>query len=163
ESLRLGLSAVGPGRAVVVLEGDVVFEPDLLRAFLGGRRATATIAAPYRPELTGTFLTAGADGTVTDWVHERVRPAGFPLQASFKSVNVTYFAPEDVARSLRPSLARCLAEDGPAAPLEFALRRAVVDDRLAIAAFDPGPHGWFEVDTPDDLRLAEAIFAARRG
>lgn len=162
QSLALGLAAIPAGCPVLVVEGDVLFEPALLRAFLHARHATATVAAPYRPELTGTFVSVGPGGIITDWVHERVRPPGFPLVESSKTVNISYFSAADVSGVLAPALRRCLAEDGRTAPLEYALRRAVLDMNLRIEAVDPGERRWFEVDTPEDLEFAEAIFRAVR-
>jgi len=163
ESLRLGLAAVGPSVEVLVLEGDVVFEDALLELLTAGPRLTATVVEPWEPRLSGTFVDVDAQGIVTDWVHERDRPPGTPLKNKFKTVNLTRFSADDVRVFLAPALDRAAAEEGGRAPLETVMRRLVREVGVQIAAVPTGGLRWFEVDTPADLAVAEALFASGPG
>ncbi|MBB4636966.1 NTP transferase domain-containing protein [Longimicrobium terrae] len=159
ESLRLGLQGVDPGAAVVVLEGDVVFEDAVLHRLLAAPHPNATVVEPWEPRLTGTFVDVDAQGMVRDWVHERDRPAGTPLQGKFKTVNLTRFGVADARAALASALQRAADQDGGHTPLESVMRRLVRDEGVEISAVPTGGLRWFEVDTPDDLAVAEAIFS----
>jgi NDP-sugar pyrophosphorylase family protein len=168
-SLLKGLDAIGAAavtKRVLVVEGDVVFERGIAAGLLpqyhsggGGRDFCGTVLAPYAPSLTGTYATLDRAGWVSDWVHERVRPADFDLTSAFKTVNLTSVPAAAAARVLIPALRRTVEADGPGAPLEFAMRRCVRDERLPIQGILTGTHRWFEVDNEEDLRIAERLFA----
>lgn len=162
ESLRLGLAAVDPGAEVLVLEGDVVFEDAVLERLTAAPRPTATVVEPWEPRLSGTFVDVDAQGIVTDWVHERDRPPGTPLEGKFKTVNLTRFGADDARGFLAPALDRT-AEEGGDAPLERVMRRLVREVGVRIAAVPTCGLRWFEVDTLEDLAVAEALFAPGPG
>lgn len=159
ESLRLGLRAVDPGADVLVLEGDVVFDDAVLDRLRADPHRNATVVEPWEPRLTGTFVDVDEAGMVSDWVHERDRPPGTPLRGKFKTVNLTRFGAADARGALAAALQRAADEDGGRAPLESVMRRLVRDEGVRIAAVTTGGLRWFEVDTPEDLAVAEAIFA----
>lgn len=159
ESLRLGMQAVEPGREVLVLEGDVVFEDAMLTRLMESLGPTATMVEPWEPRLSGTFVDVDAGGFVTDWVHERDRPAGATLEGRYKTVNLTRFGAADAQGTLIPALAYACVEETGRAPLETVMRRLVRQAGVRIAAVPTGGLRWFEVDTPEDLAVAEALFA----
>lgn len=160
ESLRLGLGAAAGAQTVLVLEGDVVFDPAVLHRLLAAPLPTATVVEAYDPRLSGTFVDVDADGVVTDWVHERERAPGTPLDGKFKTVNLTRFGAGAAWSHLAPALEHAFHEDGGRAPLEFVMRQLVRQAGVRIAAVPAAGLRWFEVDTPEDLAEAERIFAA---
>jgi choline kinase len=158
-SVLEGLGAVGNGAPLLIVEGDVVFETALLGNLLARDEPCRTVLAPYHPSLTGTYATLDGAGWVSDWLHERARPADFDLRPAFKTVNITALSADAVARMLMPALHRAVETDGPAAPLEFALRRSIHDYGLRIRGCVADGAKWFEVDDEQDLRTAQALFA----
>jgi NDP-sugar pyrophosphorylase family protein len=64
--------------------------------------------------------------------------------------------------SLRETVKRTIAELGSRAPLEYAMQD-LVSQGMQIAAVDTGGLRWFEVDTPDDLAIAENLFGPASG
>ena len=162
-SLDLALDAAPSDLHALLVEGDVVLDPALIRrtfeAVDGAADAdVATLLAPYEPSLSGTFALV-EDGVVSAWLHESVRAGDFPLQSSFKTVNITFLRKGEPLAALRAAVKRTIAGRGGRAPLEYAMHDLVTGG-MRIAAVETGGLRWFEVDTPEDLEIAEGLFAA---
>lgn len=158
-SLDLALDAVTADLNVLLVEGDVVLEPALIvRTFQAAERSrdAATLLAPYEPSLSGTFALVDG-GVVSAWTHESVRANDFPLQSSFKTVNITFARKGAPLADLRAAVKRTIADLGSKAPLEYAMQDLVTRG-MQIAAVETGDLKWFEVDTPGDLAIAEGLF-----
>lgn len=158
-SLDLALDVVPPGLHALLVEGDVVLDPKLIaRTFEAVDPAVdaATLLAPYEPALSGTFALVDG-GVVSAWTHESVRANDFPLQSSFKTVNITFARQGEPLTALREAVKRTIAEQGVRAPLEYAMQDLVTRG-MRIAAVETAGLKWFEVDTPEDLVIAEGLF-----
>lgn len=164
-SLKLALDAAERHREahdLLLIEGDVVLERELLMRLLDNLNQcdAATLLAPYRPTLSGTFATV-SDGVVTAWLHESVRARGFELAGTFKTVNLTCVARGAARRDLQSAVTRTIESAGRSAPLEYAMQD-LVGSGFRIRAVDTLEQAWFEVDTPQDLAIAHGLFPAVR-
>src|SRR5436305_7559610 len=159
-SLDLALDAVPPDLHALLVEGDVVLDPELIRRTFEPADRSADVAttllAPYEPSLSGTFALV-EDGVVSAWTHESVRANDFPLQSSFKTVNITFMRRGEPLAALRGAVKRTISEQGGRAPLEYAMQ-GLVTRGMRIAAVETAGLRWFEVDTPEDLTIAEGLF-----
>jgi choline kinase len=154
-SLQLGLAAAA-GRDVLVIEADVVFEVELLERLLGCPAANATLLDDFEGH-SGSLVTLDAADRVTSWLHEQARPADFDVRGTWKTVNLTRVHRDAVAGGLRRSLDEALAERGERAPLELAMERWVRAGAEITGVRTAGAP-WFEIDTPEDLAVAERLF-----
>jgi NDP-sugar pyrophosphorylase family protein len=157
--LDLALDATPAGQNVMLIEADVVTDPELITrvvmaAYRGG--AAATLLSPYEPCLSGTFATVKND-LVSAWVHESVRPPDFKLGESFKTVNVSFFHKGQARDWLATAVKETIDKKGPKAPLEYAMHD-LVQKGMRIAPVFTGEAKWFEVDTPEDLEIANGLF-----
>jgi choline kinase len=158
-SLDLALRAVPPGQNVLLIEGDVVLDPALLTQTLNAALHTpdaATLLAPYDPTLSGTFAWID-EGRVSAWLHESVRAKDTVLQHAYKTVNITFVHQHAPLTKLRAAIQSTIEQDGVKAPLEYAMQ-ALVQGGMQIAAVVTTGLPWFEVDTPEDLQIADNLF-----
>lgn len=158
-SLDLALDAVAPDLNVLLVEGDVVLDPALMARTLQAAECctgAATLLAPYEPALSGTFALVDG-GVVSAWTHESVRANDFPLQSSFKTVNITFVRKGAALVALREAVKRTISGLGSKAPLEYAMQDLVTKG-MQILAVETAGLRWFEVDTPEDLGIAESLF-----
>lgn len=146
-------------RHLLLIEGDVVIDIELLARLLqrsASTGAAATLLAPYEPSLNGTFATV-AQEVVTGWLHESVRAPDFPVETSFKTVNLTVVPRGQARHRLLAQASAVIAQRGPKAPLEYAMQNLVAEGLRIDAVLTDGLP-WFEVDTPEDLAIANALF-----
>lgn len=163
-SLQMGLQATDGGQAdqhLLLIEGDVIVGPGLLEDLLGQGGAelpqAATLLAAYEPALNGTFATV-RQGIVTAWLHETARSSDFDLRTSFKTVNLTFVKRGLPRAQLLAHVSRVIVQSGEKAPLEFAMQ-GLVAAGMQITAVTTRGRPWFEVDTPEDLQIANGMFA----
>ena len=162
-SLDLALDVASSGHNLLLVEGDVVLDPALLaRVVVAAENAedAVTLLAPYEPALSGTFALVD-EGFVSAWTHESVRADDFPFASSFKTVNITFVKNGKPSSDLREAVKQTIATLGSKAPLEYAMQDLVATG-LRIGAVETGGLRWFEVDTPEDLVVAERLFSSGR-
>lgn len=155
-SLRCALNEISAGKRLLIIEGDVFFEVDLLRDLLECEQ-DATAVARYNPNLSGTFVTLRPDGALMDWLHESQRPANFDVQSAFKTINITSIVPRS-RNALDDCLDQTIFEFGMRAPLEYCMR-CMLRNGAQILGIDCSERRWVEIDDQRDLRLAERIFS----
>ena len=152
-SLWLGLQEVDAD--VLVLEGDVFFERNVLEHFLGEPYTDATLVERWHEALDGSVVELGRDDFVARWVHKSQRAPGFSLDGTYKTVNLHRFGGRFVRELLRPALSDVASARDE--PLEMAFAR-IVAQRARIRAV-PVQGRWVEIDDEHDLRHAEALFS----
>lgn len=161
-SLYLALNVVPQGREILLIEGDVVLEDALLQRLLQAStvcRHAATLLAPYESSLSGTFALIKSN-LVSAWMHESVRNAEFPLDQSYKTVNLTLVRQGESISQMREAIKGVISRFGVKAPLEYAMQD-LVNMGMEIAAVNTVGMRWFEVDTPEDLAIADAMFEGK--
>lgn len=156
-SLHRGLLQVAPADDIVIIEGDVIFDPLILQSLLLQSSAGATALAQWHAGLSGSLATIEG-GYVTAWLHETRRPRDFPIEQHYKTVNITWFSSTAWREGLLPAVDATLQEDGPAAPVEFAFHRLVTGERYRVRAVPVAERKWIEIDTPEELALAVTLF-----
>jgi choline kinase len=160
-STLIGLDTLAPGGPRLIIEGDTAFDTEVVARLQAANGSAVIAAAPYNPALhSGTYLLVAPDGGVDRLAHARLGPPPLGAPNLFKTANVMLFS-ADAAAQLRAALVATIDQDGQDAPLEYALARLAQQRRLSIV--DIGDLPWFEVDTPQDLALAERIFTPTDG
>jgi len=140
---------------VLVLEGDVYFEQQVIDHFLTAPHADATLVEKWNARLSGSVVRLADDRTVCAWVHAQNRPRWFSADGSYKTVNLHRFCGAFVRDQLRPALAAEI-DRGGRQPLESVMA-SIVAAGGRIHAIDVNGR-WCEIDDESDLRWAEAIF-----
>lgn len=156
-SSLIGLEVADPTDDVLVIEGDVLFEPAILTATMSRCAAAATALARWRPEHSGSCAVLD-ERRVVSWIHQTRRPVGFDPGQHHKTVNLTWLSREAWTMGLLPALEETLREDGQRAPVEYAFHRLVTKGSHPVAGIVVDPCKWWEVDTPEDLQIARELF-----
>ena len=151
-SLQRALAVVDEGALIV--ESDVVADSRLWAAMTrSGRCALGRFDAE---SMNGTTATVDAAGRV---VAMHLGGLGPRPHGSWKTVNATSLARADVAL-LRAGLESCVASGATGVYYEQEIARLVAAGSLSLRAVDFDAGRWFEVDTPDDLAIADRLFGA---
>jgi choline kinase len=156
QSLFLGIAAIEKDSDLLIIEGDVVFEPNLLARLVDSPGEIVTLLQSYRSDLSGTFVLIEENDRVVDWLHASHQSETFAPQAHFKTVNLHRFCNVPVSRVLVPTLASTLIEEGLQAPLEYAMRRIVQSGENVTARLVDDLR-WYEIDDELDLGRARSI------
>lgn len=157
-SLWLALKEWEMPETVLILEGDVFFERQIIGRLLDSPHANVTVLEPYNPFLDGSFVALDADKRVTAWWHKNRRPGGFILEDKYKTVNIHKFDLAFVRNILIPGLKKAIGTTGGKAPLEYVMEEIVAMESPPVRALIAEGLKWFEIDDENDLIKAEEIF-----
>lgn len=157
-SLKLGLDKIGYCDELIVLEGDVFFENQILVDLLNIGEENATVLEPYNDNLDGTFAELGPDNYVVDWTHKSQRPEHYTLEDKYKTVNIHKFGQRFLRDILGPGLLNSVQMFSGNEPLENVMMRAVRSNPKIIKGMVLHGQKWYEIDDMDDLKMAESMF-----
>lgn len=156
-SYSLWLALKDLNENLLLLEGDIFFENQLLKEFLIDKRENLTIVEKYNPSLDGTFVEVGNNKKVLSWTHQKDRPAGFTLKDKYKTVNIHKLSGKFIQNYLIPVLKKHIKETGGKEPIEFIFSE-IIKNKAEIYALGTQGAKWIEIDDINDLKMAERIF-----
>ena len=140
---------------MLLLEGDLIFEPELLVDLLELRCENAAVVDRFQPFMNGTVIMARGD--VADaMVLKRDQSHGFDYRTALKTVNIYKFCRRTVGQ-LMPALGEYVLQGLTDHYYEMAISEAVADGTMRLNVLRTGAHPWAEVDTPEDLADAERM------
>lgn len=143
-----------------LLEGDVFFEPDALRYLMLGDAANVAAVAPFTPEMEGSAVVLTDTGYIAEVrMKQTVANLGDGSPPLFKTMNLLRFSGEDLRRTIVPHLDDIIVTGAVNSYTEELLAHLISRKGLQIAAARCDDLKWYEIDSEDDLRIAESIFA----
>jgi histidinol-phosphate/aromatic aminotransferase/cobyric acid decarboxylase-like protein/CTP:phosphocholine cytidylyltransferase-like protein len=146
---------------ILLIEGDVVFDEDVVAALLR-QRGSAVAVSPNHREVSGTVVRSAPDGRVTEFILGAQQGEGFDADCTFKTVNI-YLLRGELLRSLFvPELCRQVERGHVDDYYESVLRDLVGGGSIRdLVAVDVSASRWCEVDDHRDLEAAEFLFLDR--
>jgi|SRR3989344_605991 len=158
-SLLLALESLtlNEGESLLILEGDVFFNDNLISDFIKHPIDNSTIVEPYNSSLDGSFVEVD-NGFILDWTHKLFRPENYVVDDKYKTVNIHKFSKDFVNERLYPSLREHVENDGGTQPIEYVFRDIIKTKNGRISVFLASDYKWIEIDDLSDLRAAESMF-----
>ena len=159
-SLLLGIESLNYALmdTILVLEGDVFFDHQLVEKILEDEGENVTLVEKYSPDLDGSFVEI-SENFVTAWVHKTRRPDKFHLEEKFKTINIHKFTGFFVHEQLVPTIDAYMQRGERKAPMEFIMNDIVSSNAQLVQALLPTPLRWYEIDNMEELTRAEQIFS----
>ncbi|QQO35626.1 phosphocholine cytidylyltransferase family protein [Bradyrhizobium diazoefficiens] len=143
-----------------LLEGDVFFEKDALRYLLLGPAADMAAVAPFDELMEGSAVLLSDSGFISAF---RMKQTAANIAADgpslFKTMNLLRFSASTLRETIVPALDDIIASGARQAYIEELLADLVERRGLKLAVARCDDLKWYEVDSIDDLRAAERIFA----
>lgn len=157
-SLKIALESAKLFDKLLILEGDVFFEADLVYSLMNQSHSNVTLVQKYNSNLDGSFVELDQNNNVIDWVHKKNRTEDYIVETKYKTVNIHYFSKEFVNDYLVPTIVSFTDKDSGKSPMEDIMRDIVTKNKDLVYALDTGIFKWFEIDDQNDLQIAEQIF-----
>jgi histidinol-phosphate/aromatic aminotransferase/cobyric acid decarboxylase-like protein/CTP:molybdopterin cytidylyltransferase MocA len=151
-SLSLALDGMESDEDIVLVECDLLFQPDVLKQ-LDATGGNAALVDRYRPGMDGTVV-AVDHGVITQVYPPHLQGPDFNYADKFKTLNIYRFE-GSFCRSVLQPLLNCYANliDGNCY-YELVLGMLINMQRHRIAAVPVNGSSWVEVDDPNDLAVA---------
>lgn len=157
-SLWLARDALLSGDSFL-LEGDVFFEEDALRYLLLGPATDMAAVAPFNELMEGTAVLLSDSGFICAFRMKQTAANVAGDGRLFKTMNLLRFSASTLRETIVPALDDIIASGARQAYIEELLADLVERRGLKLAAARCDDLKWYEIDSVDDLRTAERIFA----
>ncbi|MES5486338.1 phosphocholine cytidylyltransferase family protein [Bradyrhizobium sp. INPA03-11B] len=141
-----------------LLEADVFFEQDALRRLIGPATDAAAVA-PFEELMEGSAVLLSDNGFITSF---RMKQTAANLVTDgprlFKTMNLLRFSASTLKATIVPALDDIIGCGATQAYTEELLSYLVERRGLQLAAARCDDISWYEIDSTEDLRIAERIF-----
>ena len=141
---------------VLLIEGDLIFEPDLLRDLLDAPFANAAVVDQFQHFMNGTVILA-RDDWAEAMVLKQDQSPGFDYLLALKTVNIYKFSYDVFSDNLMPAMGACITQGLTDDYYEMAIAQAVAAGTMQLHVVRTGTRSWVEVDTVEDLANAERM------
>ncbi len=144
---------------LLLLEGDLVFDDNLVKQLAHTGQENVAIVDRFQPYMDGTVILAN-DGLAESMVLKVDQGAGFDYGQALKTVNMYRLSRETLAEAIFPEMEEFLENGRTNQYYEAAFGKLIESGRMSMAVINTGRHKWAEIDTLEDLREAEKMFAS---
>ena len=141
---------------MLLLEADVIFEPELLSDLIDLRCENAAVVDRFQSPMNGTVILARGD-RASEMVLKVDQPRGFDYAPALKTVNIYKFSHRTVKRDLMPALGEYISQGLTGSYYEMAISHSVAEGTMQLKVLRTGRRAWAEVDTLEDLMDAEKM------
>jgi choline kinase len=142
----------------VLIESDLLLDPAIVQACLSHPGPDVAALASYAPWMDGTVTLLEASGQINQFIpKQRFDPA--MAEHYYKTVNLYKISRTFAETQFIPLLRHQLATRGSQMYYETIFEQIIAEHRAPMAALIVDGMRWYEIDTAEDLRAAEALFA----
>lgn len=146
-----------------LLEGDVFFEEQALRELARCLAPNAAAVAPFDAAMEGSAVVL-SEGFISEVrLKQTAENLVVPGPALFKTLNLLRFSATALRGVIVPVLNDMIGSGATKAYTEELLGHLIDCHGLQLAAVRCDELRWYEIDSADDLRIAERIFADAPG
>ena len=139
---------------LLLLEGDVIFEPALLMDLLDLPYENVAVVDRFQPPMNGTVILAHG-GVASAMVLKVDQSRDFDYGHALKTVNIYRFSHRSLRGELMPAIGDYVSQGLTGHYYEVAIARAIAEGAMLVHVLRTGPRAWAEVDTLEDLVDAE--------
>lgn len=142
----------------LLLESDLIYDLGLLRKIVQHPEANLVTVAKYEEWMEGTVVTLTADGKILDFIEKD----DFLYQKAeeyYKTVNIYKFSREFSRQQYIPFLEAYITAYGRNQYYEIVLKTLAHLSQSQLKAFILENVPWYEIDTAQDLDIANTLFA----
>ncbi len=143
---------------VLLLEGDLVFEPELLQRLIQTLEPDVAIVERFQLSMDGTVVQVNGP-----WASRMVLKANqgddFDYDSALKTVNIYKLSQELLQDQIVPELDSYVAQQRYDQYYEAVFADLISRDAMRLGVLLAAPNRWAEVDTWEDLQAAEKLFA----
>ncbi|WP_392712534.1 sugar phosphate nucleotidyltransferase [Rhizobium ruizarguesonis] len=142
-----------------IIEGDVFFETAAVTGLKEGGPANVAAVAPFEASMEGSAVVLSHDGFLSEIrLKQSAKNLAAPEQQLFKTLNLMSFCGQDLRSKIVPALVDLIGSGEVKAYTEELLAHLIARRGLRVAAVRCDDLKWYEIDSQEDLRVAEEIF-----
>jgi len=143
----------------LLLEADLVFDTQLVSQLVSMDESNVAVVDRYQPSMDGTVILASSD-FAESMVLKSDQGRWFDYRTALKTVNIYRLSKETLANVILPEMEAFLNDGRTGQYYEAVFASLIASGRMEMAVLNTGNKKWAEIDTLDDLKEAEKMFAS---
>ena len=143
----------------LLLEADLVFDTQLVSQLVSMDESNVAVVDRYQPSMDGTVILASGD-FAESMVLKSDQGRWFDYRTALKTVNIYRLSKETLANVILPEMEAFLNDGRTGQYYEAVFASLIASGRMEMAVLNTGNKKWAEIDTLDDLKEAEKMFAS---
>ncbi len=143
---------------VLLLEGDLVFEPELLQRLAQTPEPNVAIVERFQPYMDGTIIQANGP-RASRMILKAHQGDDFDYASAYKTVNIYKLSQETLQNKIVPCLDSYVAQQRYDQYYEAVFADLISQGSMRLAILCAALNRWAEIDTLEDLQAAEKLFA----
>ena len=147
---------------ILLLENDIFFEEKVIEKLCENSNPDVIVADDYKDFMNGTVVTAD-DGEATEMILKRDQGDGFRYGDKLKTVNIYKFSMRFMENYFIPALNSHIESGHLNEFYEIVISEIIRSIQTQISVLPVSGLKWFEIDTYEDLKEAEKLFADMDG
>jgi choline kinase len=140
-----------------LFEADVFIEESIVKDFLNSQKADLMLVDKFTPDMNGTVVDFDANKKVQRMYLNRDQDDNFSFADKFKTVNFYKIGATLAQSFFLPRLEEHISRKDTGSYYEVIIKEAI-ESGYTFYAFETGERKWYEIDTRDDLEMAQRIF-----
>lgn len=142
---------------LLLVEGDILFFPEILTKALETKRACNIVVSKYNAQtMNGTVILARGEKAEA-LITKSKQGEDFDYSGVWKTVNIYYFSDEFFQKKLAPAVELYVSNGNLNRYYELVLGALIYYDDDDIAIVPVEAENWFEIDDERDLQIARAF------
>jgi len=140
-----------------LFEADVIFDRKIISTILQRPDNNVMLIDKYTDKMNGTVVACDKKNNVTNVYLKRNQPDNFDFSNKFKTVNFYKIGREFYQDFFKDKLETYINNNDVSYYYEAIIKDGI-DEGYSFYGLQTNPYKWWEIDTKDDLRIAENIF-----
>lgn len=157
-SMALALDAVELEEDIILIESDLVFDPDVLARLIKSDHPNVALVDRYKTGMDGTVVTVAHGGVITQIIPGSLQDVDFEFSDKYKTLNIYKFDKDFCRNTFRRLLSYYTRAMDGACYYELILGILIYMQQVQVHAEILDGERWSEVDDPNDLRAANFLF-----
>jgi len=160
-SMSLALNNTVIDSDIILIESDLIYEPQVIKRIVDTKYANAALVCKYRSGLDGTVVALSGD-RIIDVIPGHRQTEKFDFSDKYKTLNIYRFSKEFCNNEFKKLLTfyANIIDDNCYYELIVGILIYMQREQMYVEIVED--EKWAEVDDPNDLRLAEFTFAKDR-
>lgn len=146
---------------VLLIESDLIYEPDVLNRILSSKEKTVALVDRYKTGMDGTVVTI-SNKVISSIIPPHLQNEDFSFKNKFKTLNIYKFSKEfcNLTFSNLLQYYAKLIDDNCYYELILGILIYVQKEQIHAEILDG--EKWAEIDDPNDLNIADYIFSTEK-
>jgi choline kinase len=142
-----------------LIEADVCYDKTLLQKLQADANGNVMAVDAFNQSMNGTVVSLNKDDSVKRMFLTTKSDTGFDYAGKYKTVNIYKFGASYCEKFFLNELDHHIANGNVNSYYEAVIKKNI-DDGAQFHAFKMGSLKWWEIDTPEDVAIAQRLFHA---